>query len=67
MSSYMVITMTKKNLVKLAAIVAATTSEAERKRLYEEIGGVCAEANPLFNWNIWRNACAVPMKLYGIK
>lgn len=51
--------MSRKHFVALAKVIAATPDKAERKRLCEEIGAVCAAMNSEFKWWRWRDACGV--------
>lgn len=51
--------MTKKHLNALAAEIARITDPAERKRITEILGGICANLNPRFDWDRWRSACRV--------
>ncbi|WP_336814193.1 hypothetical protein [Bosea sp. MMO-172] len=51
--------MSKKHFIQLAAIIARTEDMAERKRLCEEVGTVCAHVNKEFRWSTWRSAYGV--------
>lgn len=51
--------MSKKHFIALAGIIARTADMAERRRLCEEVGTVCAAVNKEFRWSTWRSACGV--------
>lgn len=51
--------MSRKDFVALAAAIAKVVDAAERKRMAEAIGAVCAADNPAFKWSLWNSACGV--------
>ncbi len=51
--------MTRKHFDRLANIIKAIEDEEEMARLALEIGQMCAEDNPNFNWGYWYEGCGV--------
>ncbi len=51
--------MSKKVLIKLAAVIADIDDLFDRERMAQAIGEFCLEENPRFDWAIWHKACDV--------
>ena len=51
--------MTQKHLNALAAEVANIADPTDRQRIADLLGGICAGANPRFDWSRWLKACGV--------
>lgn len=54
--------MTKKHFERLARAVSTIKDLVERKRLAEEIAGVCVENNKRFNRKRFLQACGVEVE-----
>ncbi len=51
--------MSKKHFRALADAIARIADKAERERVCELVGAVCAGCNGRFCWYTWRAACGV--------
>ena len=51
--------MTKKQFIPIAVAICNIVDSAERAKIAEAIGVVCAKANAEFNWAAWNFACRV--------
>jgi len=49
--------MTRKHFKALAEAIAELGNAADRARMAELVGDVCASQNCHFDWTIWRKAC----------
>jgi hypothetical protein len=49
--------MSRKHFIALAEAIAELDNTAERVRMAELVGAVCADQNGHFDWTRWRAAC----------
>ena len=49
--------MTRKHFNRLAEIVKSIRDQNERQRVGYEIGKLCADSNPNFDWDYWCEGC----------